>query len=74
MAAPIVSGIAALVKSANPNMALTDLVERIEEQGQEWDCRLPSRNIQMETSRVDALCALTNPQFCLAPRPDPCTE
>jgi subtilisin family serine protease len=74
MAAPIVSGISALVKSKNPTMALTDLVERIEEQGQEWDCRLPSRNIQMETNRVDAFCALANPAFCLAPRHDPCTE
>jgi subtilase family serine protease len=74
MSAPIVSGVAALVKSANPNIALTDLVERIEEQGQEWECSLPSRNIQMETNRVDAFCALTNPQFCVAPRPDPCTE
>jgi hypothetical protein len=74
MATPIVSGISALVKSKNPTMALTDLVERIEEQGQEWDCRLPSRNIQMETNRVDAFCALANPAFCLAPRHDPCTE
>jgi hypothetical protein len=68
MAAPIVSGIVALVKSKNPNMALTDITEQIEEQGQEWECRLQSRNINMETSRVDAYCALANPSFCVAPR------
>ena len=73
MSAPIVSGIAALVKSANPTLLLKDLVERVEETGHEWDCQLPSRGITMETSRVDALCALTNNQACAPPR-TACTE
>jgi hypothetical protein len=60
MATPIVAGIAAMLKSANPNMLLTDLVEQVEENGSEWDCHLASRNINMETTRVDAVCALTN--------------
>jgi subtilisin family serine protease len=68
MATPIVAGVAALVKSANPNMQLTDLVERIEETGYEWDCIVQSRNIRMETARVDAYCALTNNEACYAPR------
>jgi hypothetical protein len=63
-----------MMKSKNPNMLLTDITERIEEQGQEWDCRLQSRNINMETNRVDAFCALANPQFCAVPREGTCTE
>jgi subtilisin family serine protease len=58
MAAPVVSGIVALVKSIEPNLTTTEIVERIEESGYEWDCQVPSRNIWMDTARVDALRAL----------------
>ena len=64
MAAPMVSGIAALLKSRNPNMILTNVVDRIEETGYEWECHLQSRNIDMETARVDAYCALTGNEAC----------
>jgi hypothetical protein len=68
MSAPIASGVAALVRSANPSMPLMTLVERIEETGYEWDCQLPSRGIRMETARIDAFCALTNNTACYTPR------
>lgn len=64
MAAPIAAGVAALVKSRNPNMAPIDLVDRIDDTGVEWECFHPTRGITLKTSRVDALCAVTNNQNC----------
>ncbi len=64
MAAPIAAGIAALVKSRNPAMSPVALVEQIEDTGIEWECFHLIRGITIKTSRVDALCAITNNQFC----------
>ena len=45
MSTPIMSGMAAMVKSVNPGLINTDLVEQLEEfGGAEWECRVPSRN------------------------------
>ena len=68
MSAPIVSGIAALVLSVRPinlpTRAATAVVDEVEETGYGWKCHLASRDIMMETSRVDAFCAVTNNQLC----------
>lgn len=64
MSTPIVSGIAALVQSSDPKLPLTEIVSRIEGTGYEWKCTVASRNITMETSRVDAFCAVTNNTAC----------
>jgi subtilisin family serine protease len=75
MSAPIVSGIAALVKHANPGLNLEQTVNRIEESGYSWKCPLPSRGINMETSRVNAACALSvNPTACVPPERNVCNE
>ena len=79
MSAPIVSGITALVLSVRPinipaNRTTTDVVDEIEETGFEWDCNLPSRGIIMETTRVDAFCAVTNNQNCYPNDREICTE
>jgi subtilisin family serine protease len=77
MSAPIVSGIAALVLSVRPinppARTLSQVVNEIEESGYPWKCDLSSRNIAMETSRVDALCAVTNNRACY-PERRVCTE
>jgi hypothetical protein len=77
MSTPIVAGIAALVLSVRPldppTRTLTQVVNEIEESGYGWQCDLPSRNIKMETSRVDAFCAVTNNQMCY-PERRVCTE
>jgi subtilisin family serine protease len=66
MAAPIVSGIAALVLSARPlnppTRIMENVVDEIEESGYEWECSLASRNIFLETARVDAYRAVMNIQ------------
>ena len=66
MAAPIVSGIAALILQIRPvtppNRVMDDVVNEIEESGYSWKCSLPSRNIIMETARVDAYRAVMNQQ------------
>jgi subtilisin family serine protease len=70
MAAPIVSGIAALVLQVRPldppntpnGRIMEDVVEEIEETGNEWECFVPSRSINMETARVDAYRAVINDQ------------
>ncbi len=66
MAAPIVSGIAALVLSVRPinppTRIMEHVVEEIEETGYEWECNVPSRNIFMKTARVDAYRAVMNIQ------------
>ncbi len=65
MATPIAAGVAALVKSRNPLMTPTELVDRIDDTGIEWECQLPPpRNIQMKTTRLDAVCAVTNNENC----------
>jgi subtilisin family serine protease len=68
MSAPIVSGIAALVIAVRPinppTRVATQVVDEVEETGYGWKCNLASRNIIMETSRVDAFCAVKNNQAC----------
>ncbi|HEX6124466.1 MAG TPA: hypothetical protein VFZ23_03760, partial [Pyrinomonadaceae bacterium] len=63
-----VSGMTALVLSVRPinlpSRVASHVVEEVEETGYDWDCNLPSRGIVMETSRVDAFCAVTNNQAC----------
>ena len=59
MAAPIASGIAALVKARNPGWVPHAIVEQLSETGVEWDCTHPTRG-EIKTSRVDALFALTD--------------
>jgi subtilisin family serine protease len=78
MSAPIVSGIAALLISVRPVDAQTHpagaVVDEMEETGYAWDCNLPSRGIYMETSRVDAFCAVTNNQACYPVERTICNE
>jgi hypothetical protein len=50
------------------------VVEEMEETGFEWDCNLPSRGIFMETSRVDAFCAVMNNQACYPNDREICNE
>ena len=64
MAAPIAAGIAALVKSRNPNISSIALIDQVEDTGIEWECFNAARGIVVKTSRVDALCAVTNNQNC----------
>ena len=64
MAAPIASGLAALVKALNPTLAPHLIGERLEDTGIEWECFHPVRGIEIDTSRVDAFCAVTNNQQC----------
>jgi subtilisin family serine protease len=68
MATPITAGIAALVLSVRPingtAHTASDVVDEVEETGWGWECHLASRNIMMETARVDAFCAVTNNQAC----------
>ena len=78
MSVPIVSGIAALVLSVRPinlpTRAATQIVNEVEETGYGWKCNLASRNIMMETSRVDAFCAVTNNQACYPAERTICNE
>jgi subtilisin family serine protease len=77
MAAPIVSGITALVLSVRPFTATrtaTEVVNEVEETGYGWKCPLPSRGTNMETSRVDAFCAVTNNQACYPNERTVCNE
>ena len=71
MSAAIVSGITALVLSVRPintpTREASHVVDEVEETGYEWDCNLASRGIVMETSRVDAFCAVTNNQNACYP-------
>ncbi|MEO7539367.1 MAG: S8 family serine peptidase, partial [Pyrinomonadaceae bacterium] len=64
MAAPIAAGIAALVKATHPTLTPHLVGEHIEDTGIGWDCFLPQRQIQLDTMRVDAYCALTNNIAC----------
>ena len=65
MSAPIVSGIAALVKSKFLSCSPTQLVHQIKETGVSWDFPHPSRRdsrndpIRIKATRIDALSALT---------------
>jgi subtilisin family serine protease len=68
MSAPIVSGVAALVRSIQPTLSLTATVDRIEETGYPWKCTVTSRGTIMETARLDAFCAVTGLTACYAPR------
>jgi len=63
MAAPIVSGIAALVKAKNPALTPNQFVDQVKETA--VDVRYG--NPQIRIRRVDALCAVLNNQFCVAP-------
>jgi subtilisin family serine protease len=72
MAAPIASGIAALVKSEEPTLTPVALVDRIDDTGIEWDCRANSpRQYIFRTARVDAFCALMNLKGCGQPETCP---
>lgn len=64
MATPIAAGVAALVKSRNPNISPVALIEQIEDTGIQWDCFNAARGIVVKTKRVDALCAVTNNRNC----------
>ena len=64
MAAPIVAGIAALVKAQNPTFTGHQIFDRVEETGIDWKCTLTSRGYRIDTTRVDAYCALTNNEEC----------
>jgi hypothetical protein len=64
MSAPVVAGIAALVKATNPQLDPHLIGERIEDTGIQWDCFHPARRITIAASRVDAYCALTGNVAC----------
>ena len=66
MAAPIVSGIAALIRARDAVSAPHSIVERISETGILWDYAHPTRGL-IKTNRVDALCAVTNNRACSVP-------
>ena len=78
MSSPVAAGIAALVLSVRPINGIahtaSDVVDEIEESGWEWECNLASRNIMMETARIDAFCAVTNNQSCFPNDRSICTE
>ena len=62
MSAPIVSGIAALVKSRNPLRNPDDIVSHIKEFSVRIDYENdPVRNFRIQTQRVDAFLAVTSP-------------
>jgi len=64
MSAPIVSGIAALVKSKYPNLTVPhDLLDQVKETS--VDIRFNNGNVRLR--RVDALCAVTNNLACPIP-------
>jgi thermitase len=73
MAAPIASGLAALVKALNPTLTPHLIGERLEDTGFEWECFHPVRNHNIKTSRLDAYCAVTNTQPC-GTNPFACTQ
>jgi subtilisin family serine protease len=62
MSAPIVSGIAAMVKARNPNMPPHDILDRVKDTGVELDYQDVNRG-RIKTSRVDAKCAVDT-QLC----------
>jgi subtilisin family serine protease len=64
MAAPIVTGIAALVKAKNPPLQPNQFIGRIKETA--VDIRYGS-NPQIRLRRVDAWCAVMNMQECSLP-------
>jgi subtilisin family serine protease len=61
MAAPIVSGIAALVKAKNPTRNADDIVSHIKEISIRIRYDDPLRNFRIDTERVDAFLAVTTP-------------
>lgn len=63
MAAPVAAGVAALVKAQNPLLDPHSVVDRLIETGIRWDCDHPTRGA-INTSRIDAFCALTNNVNC----------
>jgi subtilisin family serine protease len=64
MSAPVAAGLAALVKAKYPALTPHEIVDHIEDTGIEWDCFHAGRGIAIETSRVDAFCALTGNVSC----------
>ena len=60
MSSPVVAGIAALVKAKFPNMTTNQLFEHLENKGIKWNCTVQSRSYIIDTTRIDALCALTD--------------
>lgn len=66
MSAPVVSGIAALVRAKYPNQTVRQTVEQIKETGVKLDYTDAARG-RIQTKRVDALCAVTNNLSCSAP-------
>ena len=73
MAAPIVSGIAALIRSLDPTSVPHLVVGRISDTGIQWDCTHPTRG-EIKTSRVDAYCAVSNNTSCGVPRTGSCNR
>ena len=63
MSAPVVSGIAALVKAKYPNLNADMVADQVKETS--LDIRYNNGNIRLH--RVDALCAVTNNRLCTAP-------
>ncbi len=64
MAAPIVSGVAALMRQKEPGLSPLIIKDRLEETGIEWDCLHAGRGYEIKAKRVDAVCALNNNQVC----------
>ena len=62
MAAPIASGIAALMKAKNPDLPVADYVETLEDTGYPWECT--RRGVPVKTNRIDAFCAVAGIQDC----------
>jgi subtilisin family serine protease len=59
MSAPIGAGVAAILHAQFPALAPHEIVDRIVENGFDWDCRnFVVRPYEWRTSRVDALCAM----------------
>ena len=67
MSAPIVSGVAALVKAKFPALTPDEVLNRVKETGVRIDYNTSPRG-RIQSSRVDALCAVMNNQNCLLPQ------
>lgn len=74
MAAPVVAGVAALLKATDPNWSTFptphDLLNRIKETSVDKRMGvLPPWNTEVRLNRVDALCAVQNTLPCPIPFP-----
>ena len=69
MSAPIVSGVAALVKAKYPTLTPDEVLNQVKETGVRIDYVPNPTRGRIQTNRVDALCAVMNNLNCLPPQP-----